>query len=110
MTDVTTRIDMISLDCIECHDKYANFEVGTLGAGNWDHFSTAFTHPIGVSYEEESSRRADEYYPASGLSKEIRLFDGKIGCGTCHNIYSKVRKMLVMENRGSKLSQECHIK
>ncbi len=110
VTDNTTRIDMVSLECIECHDAYINEPVDFLGAGRWDHFSKKLEHPIGIRYEEISTIDNRNYRPVSMLSKEITLFDGKIGCGTCHNIYSKERFMLVMENIKSRLCLECHIK
>jgi len=44
------------------------------------------------------------------LPRELRLYDGKIGCGTCHNAFSKEKSMLVINNRRSRLCLECHIK
>ncbi len=110
VTDRRTSIDRISIECIECHDRYITEPVDFLGAGEWNHFTKKFNHPIGVSYKEISARETRKYHPASMLSKEIRLFNGKIGCGTCHNIYSKERVMLVMNNRKSRLCLECHLK
>jgi predicted CXXCH cytochrome family protein len=110
VTDRSTSIDRMSIECIECHDSYIDGVVDFLGAGSWDHFDKKSSHPIGVSYKKISTRQTSKYRPASMLSKEIRLFDGKIGCGTCHNIYSEEKFMLVMSNRGSMLCLECHIK
>lgn len=109
VTDRRTSIDRMSVECIECHDRYIK-PVDFLGAGRWDHFNKKSSHPIGVSYKEISAKKPRKYRPKSMLSKEIRLFDGKVGCGTCHNIYSKERFMLVMSNRGSRLCLECHNK
>jgi predicted CXXCH cytochrome family protein len=109
VTDRTTSIDRMSLECIECHDRYITEPVDSLGAGEWEHINK-ISHPIGVSYKESIARKMGEYQPASMLPPEIRLFDGKIGCGTCHNIYSKERFMLVMSNVKSRLCLECHIK
>jgi predicted CXXCH cytochrome family protein len=36
------------------------------------------------------------------------LFDGNLGCGSCHSAYSKEPHLLVMNNRGSKLCLSCH--
>jgi predicted CXXCH cytochrome family protein len=110
VTDTTTLIDRMSLECIECHDRYITEPVDSLGAGKWEHFNKKSTHPIGVSYKKIRARKMREYQPASMLRPEIRLFDGKIGCGTCHNIYSKESFILVMSNRESRLCLECHIK
>jgi predicted CXXCH cytochrome family protein len=110
VTDSSTRIDRTSLGCIECHDSQMEASVNGLGAGTWSHINNAFKHPIGTSYENISSREARNYRPASMINREIKLFDGKIGCGTCHNIYSKENFMLVINNRRSRLCLECHIK
>jgi predicted CXXCH cytochrome family protein len=101
---------MISLECIECHDTLMKEGVSSLGAGTWGHFSRKFNHPIGISYSQISSKKRSDFHSVNELSKELRLFNGMIGCGTCHNIYSKVKYMLVFENAGSRLCLECHIK
>jgi predicted CXXCH cytochrome family protein len=107
--DRSTRIDRMSLECIECHDNYAANMDGFLGAGNWNHMRNEYNHPIGTSYKIASTRRPKDFRPASMLNKEIKLHEGKIGCGTCHNMYSKEKNMLIMSNRGSKLCLECHL-
>ncbi len=110
VTDSSTRIDRTSLECIECHDSYIKEPVSSLGAGTWNHYNKEFNHPIGVSYKKISAGDIRNYKPADMLNREIRLFDGKIGCGTCHNIYSGEHSMLVINNRNSSLCLECHIK
>jgi hypothetical protein len=109
-TSRQTRIDNLSLTCIQCHDTYIDEPTQFLGAGVWRHFPTKLNHPIGVSYKKISHRRPRDFRPTEMLPKEIRLFNGKIGCCTCHNIYSKERFKLVIDNRYSKLCLECHIK
>ena len=42
------------------------------------------------------------------LDKRIRLFNGKVGCGSCHNPYSKNAKFLVIETEGGRLCLSCH--
>jgi predicted CXXCH cytochrome family protein len=108
--DRSTRIDRMSLECIECHDSYVADIKEILGAGSWNHFNKEYNHPIGASYRKAIARKSRSFRPVSMLNKEMKLYDGKIGCGTCHNIYSKEKAMLIMNNRGSKLCLECHIK
>lgn len=110
VTDRATSIDRMSLECIECHSASLNTPADSLGAGIWSHYSKKAEHPIGVSYERISTQKMRNYRPLSMLPKEIRLFNGKIGCGTCHNIYSKEPFMLVLNNFKSRLCLECHIK
>jgi len=109
VTDFKTRIDKMSIECIGCHDKYLNDPGDIVGAGMWEH-SNKNSHVIGISYENISSKKRREFRAPGLLRKEMLLFDGKIGCGTCHSIYSKSRGMLVMDNNGSALCVECHIK
>jgi len=109
VTDRTTRIDGVSLQCLECHDSNLDISGGGPGAGIWSH-SMGANHPIGVSYRSVSMKSLRKYRSVETLRKEIVLFDGNIGCGTCHNIYSKNKFMLVMENTRSALCLECHIK
>ncbi|MEW6599613.1 MAG: cytochrome c3 family protein [Nitrospirota bacterium] len=110
VTDRTTRIDSVSLECIECHDTYARSADEPLGAGTWNHNKQEYNHPIGVSYNKITSKKMHQFRPEGTLSRDVRLFNGKIGCGTCHNIYSHEKKMLVINNRGSRLCLVCHIK
>ncbi|MBC8413341.1 MAG: cytochrome c3 family protein [Nitrospira sp.] len=110
VTDSKIRIDDMSMECIECHAiGMSSIEAG-LGAGSWSHFTKEFPHPIGIDYSSFSMMNGKDYKPASMLNPDVRLFNGKIGCGTCHNIYSKNKKMLTMENRGSELCLQCHNK
>lgn len=109
VTDASTRIDAMSLICIECHDRYINEPSDFMGTGQWKHMNR-LSHPIGVSYGKASSRKLHEYQPSSILPDEVPLFNGKIGCGTCHSIYSKRRSMLVMDNKDSRLCMQCHVK
>ena len=110
VTDNSTRIDRMSLECIECHDSHMKEPVSSLGAGKWTHYKKKFNHTIGTSYRQLSMRNMKKYKPENTLNKEMRLYDGKVGCGTCHNIYSKEKNMLAISNRGSKLCLSCHIK
>ncbi len=100
----------MSLECIECHIASLNVPTASLGAGIWNHESREMNHPIGIYHERISAQKMRYYRPSSMLPKEIRLFNGKIGCGTCHNVYSKEPFMLVLNNFKSRLCLECHIK
>ncbi len=109
-TDRSTRIDRMSLECITCHDRHIEEPRTSLGAGNWKHFKKEFNHAIGIPYDNLMRKNRSRVRPAAMLKKEITLYDGKIGCGTCHNVYSKERAMLIMDNRNSSLCFECHDK
>ncbi len=74
------------------------------------HFSAGSHHPVGVLYVKIEAEKPRKFSPPDALAKEIRLFDGKIGCRTCHNVDSKGKFTLVMSNSGSRLCLGCHIK
>jgi len=110
-TDSTTRVDRMTLECIECHDQEMTEErLGTLGAGSWTHYSKSFNHPVGSTYRDFSTKFRRKYRPENTLRKEVKLYNGKIGCGTCHDMYSKEKGMLSLSNRTGNLCTECHIK
>jgi len=98
-------LDKFSTECLSCHDgtisKSPQVEVRR---GVWQH-GMGMSHPIGVDYPYSQ----DFAYPES-LPKEIQLFDGRIGCLSCHEIYSKENNLLVMNNKRSRLCLSCHKK
>ena len=108
--DQGVRMDPATLLCIECHLDRIDSLDADLGAGNWNHFSGRLNHPLGNNYQETYYRRPNDFEPADFLPDEISLFDGKIGCGTCHNRYSGLEYMLVMSNHRSALCLSCHLK
>jgi predicted CXXCH cytochrome family protein len=108
------EIDDMSRNCLSCHDGSLAPQV-TVHVGEWVHQESMVgndmgTHPIGVDYE--SARTAHlhrtDLVPIGLVDPRIKFFDGKVGCGSCHNPYSKVEQELVMSNRGSKLCLACH--
>ncbi len=108
------RIDKVSLACMSCHDgalaTKADVKTGTWRHGNAlsSGYDAQGSHPIGVTYRRAMKRGG--LIPLERLNPKIRLINGKIGCTSCHDIYSKLRKMLVLSNEGSRLCLECHDK
>jgi predicted CXXCH cytochrome family protein len=109
--DRNSPIDPVSAECIGCHDGTVGSDTQiVIGAGIWQHGEMGVSsHPIGVSYaaaqaNDRTLRHMSELNPA------IKFFDGKIGCGSCHDPYSISKTQLVMNNKGSALCLECHKK
>ncbi len=106
VTDQTRPLDPMSMECISCHDgnigRAASFN---FGEGVWSHDSGS--HPIGVNYRESRMRKGG-LQPVSMLDRKLRLFSGRIGCGTCHDMYSKLPKKLATSN--ATLCTSCHDK
>lgn len=99
-------LDKFSSECLSCHDgSISKFPRVEVKQGVWQH-GIGISHPVGVEYP-----RGEDFKFADSLPKEVRLFDGKIGCLSCHEIYnSKVKNMLAMSNAKSRLCLACHKK
>ncbi|MBW6520660.1 MAG: cytochrome c3 family protein [Desulfoarculaceae bacterium] len=108
--DSSARVDPTTLLCIECHeDRIDSLDKG-LGAENLGQISYREKHPVGLSYVDAYRRDPASYVPPDMLGDGIELYDGKIGCGTCHNRFAGENFMLVMRNERSRLCLSCHIK
>lgn len=103
-------IDDNSRECLSCHDGTLSTATHTQIRGlNFKHGrDIGMSHPISVDYEEVYLRKPRKYHPPQSLDPLIVLINGKIGCETCHNHYSKHRKHLVMNNFKSRLCLSCH--
>jgi predicted CXXCH cytochrome family protein len=91
--------DAESTACLSCHEDVT--------PGNTENKSMS-NHPIGMDYSAAASMDVLRYNRLSQNDRHIRLFDGKVGCGSCHSLYSSVEKNLVQDNTGSRLCFECH--
>ena len=107
---VNGSLDTYSLQCVTCHDRHLDKGFGRAATGKRFRPDQQFNHPIGLSLDQAAGRNPRKFKPAGTLPKKIRFFNGKIGCGTCHNIFSKEKGMLVTNNHQSRLCLECHIK
>jgi predicted CXXCH cytochrome family protein len=109
MDPVSGLLDPESQNCLSCHEGITATVSGGLGpsqhTGRLDIMSN---HPIGMSYSGVTSGNALKYNNLTGNDEHIRLFDGKMGCGSCHSLYSDIKKNLVQDNTGSRLCFECH--
>lgn len=107
-------LDELSIECLLCHDGSVATDAlveKPLFAGEYDHTNNiGLSHPIGVSHREATEKYFGAYRKIEKLPQEIRLFDGKVGCVSCHNPYSKLPFNLSMSNEGSALCLACHVK
>jgi len=115
VTASSQDIDPMSKNCISCHDG-AFAASATIKAGAWTHEQSFLSHdrgshPIGMNYEAARINRGrkTDLKPLSAVDRRIRFFDGKVGCGSCHDPYSTIRKRLVMSDENSKLCFSCHV-
>lgn len=104
-------LDAYTLQCVQCHDRHLRPRRSLVGKSKWRRsVNGPAQHPIGVVLAEIASKKPKRFNPPAFLNKQMRLFDGKIGCGTCHSGYSKEKNMLVTDNRAETLCLQCHIK
>lgn len=110
LSNINSSLDLYTLQCVECHDRYLDRSFGFDAAEKRSGFNRRSNHPVGVLLAQIASRKPLEFNHPDALPRNIRLFDGKIGCGTCHNAFSEEKYMLVMNNWRSRLCLQCHIK
>lgn len=95
-------------NCLTCHDGLISTDTAMSELRRPG--DALEEHPVGVPYR--NSRSATEVpvvlNPASHLDPGIRLFDGQVGCGSCHSPYSTQPKLLVMSNLHGRLCLGCH--
>jgi len=85
--DPASRLDELSLACMGCHDGPSDPEKTTLGAGVWLHGTdVGLSHPIGTDYIG-AARNNKELKPLEVMDARLVLFDGRLGCCTCHDPY-----------------------
>lgn len=104
-TSENRSIDGVSLYCLSCHEGSAASHVSV---------STKAVSPIGESHNiganyQKAYRKNKELRPIKSLSTEIKLFEGKVGCTSCHNPFNLARHKLSITNEESKLCFECHL-
>ena len=106
--DIRGELDEVSFQCLRCHDGSIAMSARTeIRIGIWDHGREGGSHPVGVEYPRGPASFKD-YVDIMRLPSKIKLIDGKVGCVTCHDPYSKEKGHLVMSNKGSALCLVCH--
>ncbi len=108
--DPSEPLDEISKECISCHGGVlSRATTFGFGSGVWIHDDPSHSHPIGIDYEQSRIDRVDaKLIPIALVDKRITFFNGTVGCGSCHDVYSPTQMSLVMSNSGSKLCLACH--
>lgn len=105
-------IDAESETCVGCHDEVTVTVPGLFEtkAQKKMRYSKMKDHPIGMEYSAIVSREAGRYINSHSISDKIRLFDGRLGCGSCHSLYSDKESLLIVKHVESELCRECHVR
>jgi len=103
-------IDTESSTCLGCHDEVsanvpAMNQAGHRGGRGYSGMSD---HPIGMNYQSVLVDNSMLYNSLKIGPNRIRMFDGKVGCGSCHSLYSQIPSLLAVGNDRSALCRECH--
>lgn len=102
-------LDTESAACMECHDGSLASDAGSAKRGPML-ANMAQDHPIGIPYAPDPMHASGSgtLIPFNALDHRVRLFDGSVGCGSCHSVYSPHDHFLVMANDASGLCLSCH--
>jgi predicted CXXCH cytochrome family protein len=106
-------IDAYSARCLACHDGTTASDVRNSPPETRFGLALTKTHPIGMEYPLISQKDAKRgrfrlLRDRAQLDPRIRLFDGRVGCGSCHNPYLRTDGFLVISMRGAELCKTCH--
>jgi predicted CXXCH cytochrome family protein len=111
-----------SKTCLSCHD--GSIAINAFGAGHSiqgaaDRFmgveypanltgtDLRDDHPVGVALTVGPGYKI----PTGGSSGGMKLYDNKVECSSCHGVHSSsIPKYLKLDNTGSALCLNCHIK
>jgi predicted CXXCH cytochrome family protein len=106
------QLDLESRTCLGCHDGSvapaaagASDRHGPLGARHAAPPLIGASHPVGVRYGRGRDRNL---WSADTLDPRIRLFNQRVGCGSCHSPFARHKALLVMPNSASQLCLSCH--
>ena len=102
-------LDSVSLKCLSCYDGSTAQDVNHPLPGESAFFSDmkGLSHPMGVDYREAAARNR-KLRPPEVLSPAMAVYGGKVGCASCHMLYSKEQQCLSMPNVRSAFCLECH--
>ena len=97
-------------DCLGCHDNITAVIPGENEriSERMQRWKTMRNHPIGMTYSTRSHRRGNSFNMPMTLDSSIRFFDGRVGCGSCHNPYAKTEMFLVIATEHGELCFSCH--
>ena len=103
-------IDPESYTCLGCHDNISATIPGENESSTekMRRRSDMADHPIGMAYEKKASRNYREFKMPLTINARIRFFNGRVGCGSCHNLYNSKKNNLAVPYVGGNLCRQCH--
>jgi predicted CXXCH cytochrome family protein len=103
-------LDPESIKCLGCHEDVTATIPGynETAAQKIARRSQMKDHPIGMEYSRVQAQSIGRFRSSHMKNERIRLFDGKVGCGSCHSLYSNYNNHLVDEDAQKSLCFQCH--
>lgn len=99
-------MDAESAACLSCHDG----AMASAGDVRLPGLDLQATHPVGVRARLDAPSNSDSrLVDVAGVDGRVRLFGKAVGCGSCHSVYSRAGRLLVMSNAKSRLCLSCHV-
>lgn len=102
------RLDEESKACVGCHDGSTASDAGS-HALPFSPGGDPSDHPIGVLVNAKTQREDCGIRSSQAIDTRVRLYNNAIGCGSCHNVYSDQKDLLVISNQRSALCLSCHV-
>ncbi|MBE0534222.1 MAG: hypothetical protein IH624_01035 [Phycisphaerae bacterium] len=104
-------IDDESLACLDCHEDITvtipgENESRQERVARW---AIMKDHPIGMNYRVTAAGGTVFFNYPVPATDHVRLFDERVGCGSCHSLYAGGRTHFTVADRGD-LCRKCHIR
>ncbi len=104
------RLDLETKNCLSCHDEVrvtipSLNETESQKRARW---ASMTDHPVGVDYSDFALQKSNMFFYPRRNPERVRLFDGKVGCGSCHSMYAKEEKLLNETFDRGRICLQCH--
>jgi predicted CXXCH cytochrome family protein len=107
------QIDHISRNCMECHngENGPDAPISITGDGSFMWAGPGGgSHKIGRNFQEALANSGAKLSLRENVPMESSFYEGKMGCLSCHNLYSTNSYKTTIAVRNSALCLSCHDK
>jgi predicted CXXCH cytochrome family protein len=104
-------IDIETRACVQCHDD-VTVTIMPKHETSWqkaDRWSRMKDHPVGTDYRYSAQKNPGRFKTFFDQDQKTRLFNGKVGCGSCHSLYADSTSFIVAPDE-KVLCRNCHIR
>ena len=104
------RLDIETKNCLSCHDNIrvtipSLNETESQKRARW---GTMTDHPVGIDYRNFALQKSNMFFYPRRNPDRVRLFDGKVGCGSCHTLYAKNKAQTNETLDRGRICLQCH--